>query len=802
MKILFLYQFFIFKIIISNPILNYIKNEEKNSTLKDIFLLFIQNEKKNISKIINNIKSKECRNFLNTKYSLNDNITSSEAYLNYLKLVLDSSKNINDISTFRDCMQKRYGIELAKNETNNYSYVLVFIDERNRRDSTFNDTTYLFALCLAYKSNTCPDEDYRNLFINFYQKYVSKKDFTDEELKVFSFEDTSNEYTYKFISFEQIPLYIIILIFFLTLFKNLIIRLLNLKKNDIQPRETIKSKNTNFANQSQKINYQKIFESAFSFSKNIDILFDKENEEDIYNDTGINYIKGIKGLSMIFYLFGTLFFNLYNSPISQKNRRTFYESLGYFLNCIFFVGLKYSPRILLSCSGFSLFYKFIHYLDEKTEEKREERINKEKNHSFIHYTNICMLFSFILHQIYKYILFLLVVFFMLYSIFLLNLVFIDINPMWVYFDHSLLKKISFTQIISLFFGFQTYFLEKEIQEHILNYFWLVYNEIFYFLLTTFILYFIYKCNFQFFNRIIIIFFILIEIVKFVLTYFVYDLYSAFIFTYYNYGKFAVTSLINYPYFLIGIYFSMFNFTMQKRLNYGDCERQEKNYLKPILKAFKKLGKCEKNNIYKWGILFILLFIIFCISSFIMLNIIDIYFTTEKLSIYFRNYVIRFILMYDSEFVVILFHLFLFFFNISEENIIKYFFSHSNWNLLDRIYFSYILLINPIILYILYTGETKIHFTFSNCFLYSLISLFFLFISSTLFYLIFELPFKRIIKYIFKIKKNKKKEQIFGNIEDKFNLINNTNSSNIFDISNDEDYENEEEQTLTNKINKL
>ena len=81
-------------------------------------------------------------------------------------------------------------------------------------------------------------------------------------------------------------------------------------------------------------------------------------------------------------------------------------------------------------------------------------------------------------------------------------------------------------------------------------------------------------------------------------------------------------------------------------------------------------------------------------------------------------------------------------------------------------------------------------------------MFFLFISSTLFYLIFELPFKRIIKYIFKIKKNKKKEQIFGNIEDKFNLINNTNSSNIFDISNDEDYENEEEQTLTNKINKL
>ena len=96
----------------------------------------------------------------------------------------------------------------------------------------------------------------------------------------------------------------------------------------------------------------------------------------------LSYIKGMKGLSMIFYLLGTLFFNLYNSPISQKTKRQFYFNLGNFLNSFFYIGLKYSPRILLSCSGYSLFYKLIYYLDEKTEEKREERINKEKKSFF------------------------------------------------------------------------------------------------------------------------------------------------------------------------------------------------------------------------------------------------------------------------------------------------------------------------------------------------------------------------------------------------------------------------------------
>ena len=114
--------------------------------------------------------------------------------------------------------------------------------------------------------------------------------------------------------------------------------------------------------------------------------------------------------------------------------------------------------------------------------------------------------------------------------------------------------------------------------------------------------------------------------------------------------------------------------------------------------------------------------------------------------------------------------------------------------------EHILVIYPVILYILYTGETKIQFNVANCILYSLISFFFLFFFSTLFYVIFELPFKRLIKYKFKIKKNQKNEEILGNIEEKFN--NSKNDNNLFNITDIEEEENEEEVNLTNKVNKL
>ena len=244
-----------------------------------------------------------------------------------------------------------------------------------------NDTTYLFAICAPHQKNGCSDSDYLEIAMKIFEKNLDQIKPTKEEVSLFSFENYTGEYQYHFLSFEQIPLYFIILHISFIIFKNIYFKFYQFlfscckkEKNDSESpsrKYTLRNRNNTKTNQLNiKTNYQKIFESVFSISKNIEILFSKGNEDEVNNDIGISYIKGIKGLCMIFYLFGTLYFNLYNSPISQKNRSLFFNNLSHYSFSVFYFGMKYSTRILLSCSGFSLFYKMICYFDEKSEEER------------------------------------------------------------------------------------------------------------------------------------------------------------------------------------------------------------------------------------------------------------------------------------------------------------------------------------------------------------------------------------------------------------------------------------------------
>ena len=45
---------------------------------------------------------------------------------------------------------------------------------------------------------------------------------------------------------------------------------------------------------------------------------------------------------------------------------------------IFYFGIKYAPKLLLCSSGFSLFFKFICFLDDKTEIEKELKKLKEE----------------------------------------------------------------------------------------------------------------------------------------------------------------------------------------------------------------------------------------------------------------------------------------------------------------------------------------------------------------------------------------------------------------------------------------
>jgi hypothetical protein len=186
-------------------------------------------------------------------------------------------------------------------------------------------------------------------------------------------------------------------------------------------------------------------------------------------------MNGIKGISMITLLFGFVYLDLYNAPVTKINGDNFYMNMSSPVFCIFYFGIKYAPKLLLCSSGFSLFYKYICFLDRKIEAEKdlkkvkEEQMNKSgENNSNINlknessFSNSSMnsrnscnnssstikkrekfkipfkyYFLFIVSQFHKYILYLLVLFFMLYSIYDVNLLFNDIGPMWKFF-HDLM----------------------------------------------------------------------------------------------------------------------------------------------------------------------------------------------------------------------------------------------------------------------------------------------------------------------------------------------------------------------------
>ena len=105
---------------------------------------------------------------------------------------------------------------------------------------------------------------------------------------------------------------------------------------------------------------------------------------------------------------------------------------------------------------------------------------------------------------------------------------------------------------------------------------------------------------------------------------------------------------------------------------------------------------------------------------------------------------------DIEIVVILVQAILFILYFKGQNFVNDFFCHIFWGVLNKPYFSLILVANPLILYIFYQSETRIILNFFNILLYSIIGGCIVFLFGTFIYLFFELPFKRLIHNIFSL----------------------------------------------------
>ena len=890
---MYINSFFLFfllvNIILTKDLLNYLnfyENFEDNKYLDNItekIIEYIGIEKESF--LNDNNLSKECRIKLNnTIFNKTYNITF------YKKIFFYSTFNKNDIHSYYNCIN-----DVIEKEKFKYLTVLIDDKKSiyDVLTSKIDSSGYLVGLCIFdgctnndYKNiilktmnylnitnlniNNTNDKNNTNTTKNYmdYNKLKNNNNITNEnniipEIKIYPLNENLSHGIIKFL--EYIPFIIILIHLFFIIFKNFPIYFYNfiicifycefkykipIKSTKVKSHHILKDKesNKNKGKQDYKTvdsdrnpgslsiisnidNFQKSIDLLYNIEKNYSSLIEFKKQSEITNDSGLSYINGIRGISMIFLLFGSVYSNLYSSLIIEKNKTNFYNQIKNVFFSIFYIGIKYAPKLLLCSSGFSLFFKFICFLDGKVE--NEEEINRQKEESLcskgkeiqdirhpsgnfsnsnsfyaklrkngedkiIFNKNYLLSFKYVLFflgkQLHKYIIYILFISFILFSLNNLVLLIQYPGPIWNFFYENIINSAKDVKyLLPLLIGYKSYLFKgiTNENENILDYLYLPFQEIFYFLFSTLIIFIGYKYNLRIDRFLKIIFFILI--IFRIIFYFVKNLDDKDYFGYKEFGKFYTSILYNYIFYIFGIHYGMINYVIQKGYSFRECDRQNKIYLIEALRVVKSIKRKNKKNLYIISILF---FCILILSSFLQQIIISFYNIENSMNRYKNNIFLHILMIIDTDIFVFSFNMMALFLYIKGDNLINNFLCHNFWSIFNRFYFTYILLINPIILYIIYVNETRIIFNLTNCFLYSFICAISVYSLTIIIYITFELQFKKLLHYWIKlIEKNDMNERL-NNIEATYsysqeqNLLDSATAS-ITDYVGDEEDEDEE-----------
>jgi hypothetical protein len=302
-----------------------------------------------------------------------------------------------------------------------------------------------------------------------------------------------------------------------------------------------------YDNERENSNNYLLINDLFNLSKNLDELFD----HDELKDKGILYIKGIVGVSILFTIIGQLFLIFLNLFMKDFGKYQFYNLLSSPFYVLIYIGLRYSPRVLFSCSGFTLAYKSLKFNE------------KEPKYS---------LFKFFFRQLYKYFILILFVFFLRYSLYgIISL--LEVRPMWKALDELELKRPTELNILLLkifnlgvFSDVKNFFSSNDgsnFSHDLFDYLWMPFNEIFFFIFGIILIFLGVKIKLRI--DYIILFLIISLMASKILIYFLYykksDIYTTLYYYIFGHGRLMLNPLYNLNYFLIGMYFGLINYSI-------------------------------------------------------------------------------------------------------------------------------------------------------------------------------------------------------------------------------------------------
>ena len=794
--------------------------------------------------VINDLNiSKSCQNTLISQLLLGNSSNKIK------KFYIGSSFNKNDLNTYSSCIN--YYKDGAES---NLTYLTILI---NKNQSLYDvltkpteESDYLTGICFI---DGCNEEEYKELLLRimnsiYFHRYNVEKNETEEkykknDIKIFLLDknDTKNIIIRLL---EFIPAFIIIIHILFVRFNFIPICLINCfacifccKRNHLSK---IKSKSAlkrisklNLDNKKQpyksissdripsvatvktfKDNFQKSLELLYNYEIDFTSLSSYQKHSQIINNSGLAYINGIKGIFMIFLLLGNTYIALYEGYIAEKIKKNFFEQLKKILFVFFYVGIRFAPKMLLCTGGFSLFFKFMFYLDGKMDEEIElskqseegsKEMNSSSNSSSRFYTKFQNknrgkpilpfkhVLKFYVKQMNKYIIYILFLCFVFFSFNNVVILIRDQTPLWNFFNKQIIETVKKKYYLFplLLIGFKSHLIpgiSNNDTIDILDYFYLPFQEIFFFFLTSLIIFFGYRSNFN-----ISLFLKIIGIIIFIYRIFFYcfsQLDNKDYFSFNRYGKFYNSVLYNFNFYIIGILFGMINYVLHRGFDERDINLKDKIYLFSTTKFLKNIRNKKKKTLNFISIICIILIILFSFFQQMVASFYD-FDKSEDLENYKSNIFAQIIMFFDADIFVILFNLMALCQYIRGDNLLYHFFSNNFWSIFNNFYFTYIIIINLVILYIINTTDTKLIFNLSTCFLYTFICGSLVFSITIIIYIFFELPLKKLINFLLKLKQNDMMKERLSTIENnpEQNYFQNVTASitDIIDEDDDEEF---------------
>ena len=352
-NIIFLFYFFIETVISIENNTNPINQMEllKLETHLNTILRFINSTKGNISQ--------ECINDLTRYYHNNSN--------NLIKIYEGSSKGFVDLNSFTICINH-----------DDHTFFTIYPnlnkaakEKITKLDESLDEHLWIFGVCLLSCECNSKQVSYifdkvNNLFLNPF-KYYTYENITvlnyREEKEVYSKPSFFMQYFFPF-------LFIMIQIIFL-IFKIIPVKIFGCFLQRKYLKELDKKGTNHKENFDDVINMLSLsnqialkIRKCFSISEIIDDLSNSEKSE-LFREKEMTYLRGIKTLGIIFFIFGFNFIILYNYPLCLSGNEERKSYLTARRNITFIFCFRLAPAIILSTSGYSLVYKFLNFLDKK-----------------------------------------------------------------------------------------------------------------------------------------------------------------------------------------------------------------------------------------------------------------------------------------------------------------------------------------------------------------------------------------------------------------------------------------------------